>query len=52
MPAPATGQAQALRELLDQRIAVLDGAWGTMLQSVGLSPDDYRTAGCAITRGT
>jgi 5-methyltetrahydrofolate--homocysteine methyltransferase len=42
MPAPATGQAQALRELLDQRIAVLDGAWGTMLQSVGLGPDDYR----------
>jgi 5-methyltetrahydrofolate--homocysteine methyltransferase len=42
MPASATGQAQALRELLDQRIAVLDGAWGTMLQSVGLGPDDYR----------
>ncbi len=33
---------QALRELLDQRIVVLDGAWGTMLQSVGLGPDDYR----------
>ncbi|TWP46488.1 methionine synthase [Lentzea tibetensis] len=30
-----------LRELLDQRIAVLDGAWGTMLQGAGLSPDDY-----------
>ena len=37
--------AQALRELLDQRIAVLDGAWGTMLQSVGLGPDDYRNGG-------
>ncbi|MGH3242743.1 MAG: homocysteine S-methyltransferase family protein, partial [Spirillospora sp.] len=32
-----------LRELLDQRIAVLDGAWGTMLQGVGLTPDDYRS---------
>jgi 5-methyltetrahydrofolate--homocysteine methyltransferase len=42
MPASATGQAQALRELLDHRIAILDGAWGTMLQSVGLGPDDYR----------
>ena len=42
MPPSATGQARALRELLDQRIVILDGAWGTMLQSVGLSPDDYR----------
>ncbi|GAA1275303.1 methionine synthase [Saccharothrix xinjiangensis] len=32
----------ALRELLDQRVAVLDGAWGTMLQSAGLSPADFR----------
>jgi 5-methyltetrahydrofolate--homocysteine methyltransferase len=40
--APSAAPAQALRELLDQRIVVLDGAWGTMLQSVGLSPDDYR----------
>ncbi|MFI0370852.1 methionine synthase [Actinomadura sp. 1N219] len=31
-----------LRELLDQRIAVLDGAWGTMLQGAGLGPGDYR----------
>ncbi|HWD01775.1 MAG TPA: methionine synthase [Amycolatopsis sp.] len=31
-----------LRDLLDQRIAVLDGAWGTMLQGAGLSPEDYR----------
>ncbi len=42
MPAPATERSQALRELLGQRIVVLDGAWGTMLQSLGLSPDDYR----------
>ncbi|WP_345635901.1 methionine synthase [Rugosimonospora acidiphila] len=33
---------QALRRLLDQRIAVLDGAWGTMLQGAGLTPADYR----------
>jgi 5-methyltetrahydrofolate--homocysteine methyltransferase len=33
---------RALRELLSQRIAVLDGAWGTMLQGAKLTPDDYR----------
>ena len=31
----------ALRELLDQRVAVLDGAWGTMLQGAKLTPEDY-----------
>ncbi|GAA1774275.1 methionine synthase [Actinomadura chokoriensis] len=31
-----------LRELLEERIAVLDGAWGTMLQGAGLTPEDYR----------
>ncbi|MFF0148762.1 methionine synthase (B12-dependent) [Amycolatopsis sulphurea] len=31
-----------LRALLDRRIAVLDGAWGTMLQNAGLTPADYR----------
>jgi 5-methyltetrahydrofolate--homocysteine methyltransferase len=31
----------ALRELLSQRIAVLDGAWGTMFQNAKLSPEDY-----------
>jgi 5-methyltetrahydrofolate--homocysteine methyltransferase len=35
-------RGQALRELLDQRVAVLDGAWGTMLQGAGLTPADYR----------
>jgi 5-methyltetrahydrofolate--homocysteine methyltransferase len=30
-----------LRALLDQRIAVLDGAWGTMFQNAGLAPEDY-----------
>ncbi|QTR06493.1 methionine synthase [Saccharothrix algeriensis] len=33
-----------MREVLDRRIAVLDGAWGTMLQSAGLGPADYRDA--------
>ncbi|GGK24601.1 5-methyltetrahydrofolate--homocysteine methyltransferase [Pilimelia terevasa] len=35
----ATGR---LRELLDRRIVVLDGAWGTMLQGAQLTPADYR----------
>jgi len=35
---------EALRDLLDQRIAVLDGAWGTMLQGAGLTAADYRGA--------
>src|SRR5689334_14692369 len=36
---------QSLRELLDQRVAVLDGAWGTMLQGAGLTEADYRLDG-------
>ncbi|MEJ3743915.1 methionine synthase [Actinomycetes bacterium KLBMP 9797] len=32
----------ALRRLLDERIAILDGAWGTMLQGAKLTPADYR----------
>jgi 5-methyltetrahydrofolate--homocysteine methyltransferase len=38
----AAGASGAIRELLDQRIAILDGAWGTMLQGAGLTPEDYR----------
>ncbi len=34
--------AEAIRSLLDQRILVLDGAWGTMLQGSGLAARDYR----------
>jgi 5-methyltetrahydrofolate--homocysteine methyltransferase len=34
-----------LAELLDRRIAVLDGAWGTMVQSKQLSAADYRLDG-------
>jgi 5-methyltetrahydrofolate--homocysteine methyltransferase len=33
---------EAIRDLLDQRILVLDGAWGTALQGAGLSAQDYR----------
>jgi 5-methyltetrahydrofolate--homocysteine methyltransferase len=31
-----------LRQLLQERILVLDGAWGTMLQQAGLADEDYR----------
>jgi 5-methyltetrahydrofolate--homocysteine methyltransferase len=34
--------SSALQELFDQRIAILDGAWGTMLQAADLTPADYR----------
>ncbi|HXZ66455.1 MAG TPA: methionine synthase [Streptosporangiaceae bacterium] len=34
--------AAAIASMLDQRILVLDGAWGTILQGAGLSPADYR----------
>ncbi|SDM38622.1 methionine synthase [Allokutzneria albata] len=33
---------QDLRALFDRRVAVLDGAWGTMLQNAKLAPEDYR----------
>ncbi|MGW4521775.1 methionine synthase [Amycolatopsis sp. NPDC004378] len=40
---PNESEATArLRELLGRRVAVLDGAWGTMLQGAGLTPADYR----------
>ncbi len=38
----AATRTRALRELLDSRVAVLDGAWGTMLQGAKLTPEDYR----------
>jgi len=34
--------AGEIRRRLDQRILILDGAWGTMLQTAGLAPRDYR----------
>jgi 5-methyltetrahydrofolate--homocysteine methyltransferase len=41
-PVTTSPRTQAFRELLDRRVAVLDGAWGTMLQGAGLTADDYR----------
>ena len=38
----AAGTSEALRQLLDRRIAVLDGPWGTLLQGAGLAAADYR----------
>ncbi|WP_405061749.1 methionine synthase [Kribbella sp. NBC_01505] len=35
------GSETELRELLSERVAVLDGAWGTMLQGAKLAPEDY-----------
>jgi 5-methyltetrahydrofolate--homocysteine methyltransferase len=35
-------RSNVLSDLLEQRIVVLDGAWGTMLQQAGLNPHDYR----------
>ncbi|QNE22922.1 methionine synthase [Kribbella qitaiheensis] len=36
------GRQTELRELLDRKVAVLDGAWGTMLQGAKLTPEDYK----------
>ena len=42
-----SGAVEALKKLLSERVVVLDGAWGTMLQNAQLSPADYRTAALA-----
>jgi 5-methyltetrahydrofolate--homocysteine methyltransferase len=42
MPAPS--RREALEKLLSQRILVLDGAMGTMLQAEGLQETDFRGA--------
>ena len=39
---PTANARDRLRELLDERIAVLDGPWGTLLQGQGLVAADYR----------
>ncbi len=39
---PDTTAEARLRDLLEQRILVLDGAWGTMLQGRGLTEADFR----------
>ena len=33
---------QTLKQLLDQRILILDGAMGTMIQRYGLNEQDFR----------
>jgi len=33
---------ETLKQLMSERVLVLDGAWGTMLQDARLSPADYR----------
>ncbi len=42
MKAPAYTRAQALPEILKTRIAILDGAMGTMIQRFKLAEADYR----------
>jgi 5-methyltetrahydrofolate--homocysteine methyltransferase len=37
-----TARVAELKRLLGERILVLDGAWGTMLQGAKLKPEDYR----------
>jgi 5-methyltetrahydrofolate--homocysteine methyltransferase len=44
-------RAQALPELLKQRILVLDGAMGTMIQRFRLTEDDFRGNGPAAPEG-
>jgi 5-methyltetrahydrofolate--homocysteine methyltransferase len=34
--------AQELRRLLDERVVILDGSWGVLLQGKNLTPADYR----------
>lgn len=38
---------QALTSAADERILVLDGSWGTMIQRMDLSEDDFRTPALA-----
>ncbi|MGX6606406.1 methionine synthase [Micromonosporaceae bacterium Da 78-11] len=37
-----TEKTAALKRMMAERILVLDGAWGTMLQGAKLTPDDFR----------
>jgi methionine synthase I (cobalamin-dependent) len=41
-----------LRDLLGERIVVLDGAWGTMFQTAALTPEDSAPTGSTSTTGT
>ncbi|MCY1138923.1 methionine synthase [Actinoplanes sp. Pm04-4] len=42
METASTSRIDELKRLLGERIVVLDGAWGTMLQGAKLRPEDYR----------
>ena len=41
---PQPDRSAELRDLLAQRILILDGAMGTMVQQHGLQEADYRSA--------
>jgi 5-methyltetrahydrofolate--homocysteine methyltransferase len=38
----AERRTQQLKDLLGTRIGVIDGAWGTVIQGLGLSAGDYQ----------
>src|SRR5438445_8950355 len=44
VPIPASAAEQMLRQLAAERILVLDGAMGTMIQALGLDEEGYRGA--------
>src|SRR5437870_2466175 len=44
MSVPVSPREQMLRQLAAERILVLDGAMGTMIQGLGLDEDGYRGA--------
>ena len=44
--------AAEIRKLAEERILVLDGAWGVLLQNRGLSEADFRGERFASTRAT
>ena len=43
-PVPTSSTEQLLRQLASERILVLDGAMGTMIQALGLDEQGYRGA--------
>ena len=43
-PAPAYTRAAGLPALLAQRIVIIDGAMGTMIQNADLTPEDFEGA--------
>ncbi len=48
---PYTSKGQAFLELLDQRIVILDGAMGTMIQQYKLEEKDFRNDALADVKG-